>query len=258
MLINISVVIVCKNEAEVIGRTLHSLQGLTDDIVVFDNGSSDGTIDIIKQYPVRLHMGDWDGFGPTRQKATALAKYDWILALDADEAIDDELKRSVTSLDLNDSKKVYSIRRQNFLGTTHVRYGEWGHDKQNRLFNRNETGFDDAPVHEKLKLPAGIKIETLPGYIIHSTMKNLDEYARKMVQYAMLNAKKYHAQGKKSSWLKMRVSPAFSFINNYLFRFGFLDGHAGYICAKMTAWYTFLKYARLRELNRQSSIGNKH
>ena len=83
---------------------------------------------------------------------------------------------------------------------------------------------------------------------MYKTMKDVNDYARKTVQYAMLNAEKYFRQGKKASWFKIRVSPAFTFVNYYLLKLGFLDGHAGYICARMTAWYTFLKYARLKEL----------
>ena len=104
-----SVVIVCKNEADVIGSTLQSLQGLTDDIVVFDNGSTDATIEIAKKFNVQLHQGSWEGFGKTKKKATALAKYDWILSLDADEAIDEELKQTLLTIQLNNEKEVYEI-----------------------------------------------------------------------------------------------------------------------------------------------------
>jgi glycosyltransferase involved in cell wall biosynthesis len=243
-----SVVIVCKNESEVIGRTLQSLQGLTDDIVVFDSGSTDGTIDIVNRFPVKLYQGDWEGFGVTKQKAALLARHDWILALDADEGVDDELKRSLSVLSLDNEKKVYTIRRKNFLGNHYLKYGEWGKDKQNRLFNRRQVAWDEATVHEKLNFPAGMIIEMIPGYLLHSTMKDNKDYAEKMVKYAMLSAEKYYLKGKRSSWFKIRIAPAFSFFKNYFMRLGFLDGHPGYICAKMTAWYTFLKYARLKEL----------
>jgi hypothetical protein len=79
-------------------------------------------------------------------------------------------------------------------------------------------------------------------------MKDLKDYSEKMVHYAMLNAQKYYSQGKRPSWLKQRLAPGFNFLNYYIFKLGFLDGHEGFVCAKMTAHYTFLKYARLREL----------
>jgi len=81
-------------------------------------------------------------------------------------------------------------------------------------------------------------------------MKDIHDYAAKMVKYAMLNGEKYYKQGKKASWFKLRLSPGFTFFNYYILKLGFLDGHAGYICARMTAYYTFLKYARLKELNK--------
>ena len=114
---SLSVVIVCRNGAAVIGQTIKSFSGLTDDIIVFDNGSSDGTQQIVKQTPAKLFEGGWEGFGKTKNKANALAKYDWILSLDADEAIDEELKSNLLGLDLSDEMKVYEIRFKNFLGT---------------------------------------------------------------------------------------------------------------------------------------------
>ena len=246
----ISVVIVCRNEADSIGRTLESLRGLTDDVVVFDNGSTDGTQQIVKGYDVRLHEGIWEGFGTTKRKATALARYDWILNLDADEALDEELKKSLLSMDPSNDLVVYDLKFKNFLGNRLLKYGEWGGDHHIRVFNRRKVNFNDAPVHENLHFPPGIVIKKLDGHVLHETMRDMDEYGHKMVQYAMLNAEKYFNQGRRSGLFKIILSPAFAFINYYLLKLGFLDGYAGYVCARMTAWYTFMKYARLRELNK--------
>lgn len=244
----LSVVIVCKNEAGIIGSTLQSLEGLTDDVIVYDNGSTDNTVEMIKKFNVHLHQGSWEGFGKTKNKAIALAKYDWVLSLDADEAIDEELKRSLLALPLGDEKAVYEIRYRNFLGDKYLKYGEWGNDRHTRLFNRKAVNWDDAPVHEQLQVPQGMVTKRMNGYILHRTMKDIPDYASKMLNYAMLNAEKYYRQGRKASWFKMRMAPGFSFIKHYIFMGGFLDGHAGYVCARMTAYYTFLKYARLKEL----------
>jgi glycosyltransferase involved in cell wall biosynthesis len=253
----LSVVIICKNEEDVIGKTLQSLEGLCDDIIVYDNGSADNTIEQVKKFDIQLHQGTWEGFGKTKNKAIALAKYDWILSLDADEAIDQELKKSLLALKLTDVKDVYEIKFKNFLGNKYLKYGEWGSDKHIRLFNRKKTQWDDAPVHEELIIPEGAVIIKLNGHVLHQTMKDINDYAVKMVRYAMLNAEKYHRQGKRSSWFLIRLAPGFTFFNYYILKFGFLDGYAGYVCARMTAYYTFLKYARLRELNKQPAISNR-
>ena len=243
-----SIVIICKNEAHIIGRTLQSLQGLTDDIVVFDNGSTDGTQELVKKSNARLIEGAWEGYGKTKRKATSLAKYDWILSLDADEAVDEELKNSLLQLDLSDEKVVYDISFKNFLGNKYLRYGEWGGDHHIRMFNRRHVNYNEAEVHEDLEMPAGIKVRKLKGHVLHQTVKDLDDYEQKTVRYALLNSDKYFRQGRKASFFKTTFSPAFTFINYYLLKLGFLDGHAGFICAKMTARYTYLKYARLKAL----------
>ena len=244
----VSVVIICKNEAAVIGATLQSLQGVSDDIIVYDNGSTDDTVAIAKGFNVQVHQGSWEGFGKTKTKANSLAKHDWILSLDADERIDTDLKKSLLAFQPTGNRVVYDLRFKNFLGDKLLKYGEWGHDYHIRLFNRTIVQWNNEPVHETLLIPPDVKAIRMNGCILHKTMKDLHEYAHKMVHYAMLSADKYYQKGKKASWFKIRLSPGFNFLNYYVLKLGFLDGHAGYICARMTAHYTFLKYARLREL----------
>ena len=126
---------------------------------------------------------------------------------------------------------------------------EWGNDRHIRLFNRNKVKWNDAEVHESLLLPGQVKIISVPGYVLHRTAVNINEYEIKTRNYASLNAEKYFKQGKRSGELKMFFSAVFSFIKNYFFRLGFLDGVTGYHCARINAEYTFLKYKRLKELS---------
>jgi glycosyltransferase involved in cell wall biosynthesis len=250
---SISTVIVCRNEEDVISKTLNSLRGLTDDIVVYDNGSTDNTRILVQQYGANLFDGSWEGFGKTKKKAVSLAKYDWILSLDADEALDEELKQSLLQLQFSDTETVYEIRFKNFFADKYLRYGEWGGDKHIRLFNRRSVNWDESLVHEKLVLPAGIKIKKLKGFVLHQTVRDVKEYAEKTMHYAFLNASKYFLSGKKSSRLKIVIAPVFGFIKYYIIRLGFLDGWEGFICARMTSFYIFLKYEKLRELNRRNN-----
>lgn len=253
----ISVVIICKNEEEEIGRCLRSLEGLTDDIVVLDNGSVDDTKSIVRKAGARLIEGHWEGFGRTKNRATSLAKHNWILNLDADESIDQELKRALSDLELSNEGEVFEIKFKNFLGNKYLRFGEWGNDKHIRLFNRNKVRWNDARVHEGLLLPPDIRVRAIKGFIIHYTVKNVAEFADKMLRYALLNAEKYAELGKKSSWINIYAGPLFSFIKYYIFKLGFLDGWAGWVCAKMTSYYTFVKYARLLELSKEKGIVSK-
>ena len=134
-----------------------------------------------------------------------------------------------------------------------IRFGEWANDAHVRLYNRKYAQWTETQVHENLAFLPDTNIITLKGYIHHYTSRNLQELAAKTVNYAMLNAIKYHRQGKKAGWLTCRLAAGFSFFKNSLLRLGFLDGEAGYTIAKMNAWYTWLKYSRLRELNRKDN-----
>lgn len=245
---SLSVVIICKNEADIIGRTLQSLQGLTDDIIIYDNGSTDNTVEEIKKFKVQLHQGNWEGFGKTKNKAIALAKYDWILSLDADEAIDEELKQSLQSLQLTDTQSVYEFRFKNFLGNRQLKHGDWGTDYHIRLFNQKAITWNEDDVHEKLVLPNDIVVHKIKGAVLHRTWRNTEDYKSKMQRYAILGAEKYFKQGKKARWIKRNFSPFFSFFKTYILKLGFLDGRAGYDCAKMIAQYTRMKYQKLSGL----------
>lgn len=252
----ISVVIICKNEVHIIERLLKSVQDITDDIVVYDNGSTDGTIELVNRYNVNLVQGEWLGFGATKHKAVTLAKHNWILSLDADESIDEELSSELKNLPLQKPNVVYDIPFKNFIGEKHLKRGEWGGDHHIRFFNRTYTNWNDANIHEDLVYPPDVTIEKLKGHVLHYTMKDMADYSTKIVQYALLNATKYFENGKRSSWVKRWLSPSFSFFNHYLVKLGFLDGWEGYAAARMTAFYTFLKYTRLHELWEQKDSIN--
>jgi glycosyltransferase involved in cell wall biosynthesis len=176
---SLSVVIVCHNEADIIGKTLESLKGLTDDIIVYDSGSTDGTKEIVKNSSARLIVGEWMGYGPTKKLATSYAKYDWILSLDADESLSRELLAELLLVELSDPKRVYELRFLNHIGDKPLRFGEWGGDKHLRVFNRGTVLWNEAPVHEELVLPDGIKIKTLKGYVWHFTARSIEQYEKK-------------------------------------------------------------------------------
>ena len=213
----LSVVIACRNGAHVIGKTIKSFAGLTDDVLIYDNGSTDGTQQLVRDNKARLVEGTWEGFGKTKNKANQLAKHDWILSLDADEAIDEELKQQLLKLDLADESIVYELKFKNFLGDKWLRYGEWGNDKHVRLFNRNKIKWNDAEVHESLLFPDQVKIIPVPGYVLHKIAATLNEYEKKTRNYAALNAEKYFKQGKRSGQLKMFFSAIFFFYKELFF-----------------------------------------
>jgi glycosyltransferase involved in cell wall biosynthesis len=245
---NISVVIITKNEAHIIANTLQSVQAITDDIIIVDSGSTDDTIAICKKYNAHIIKTDWSGYGVNKNKGIAAAKYDWILSLDADEAIDTELQHTIANLMLINNNEVFNLRFKNFFCNTWIRFGEWGFDWHIRLFNRSKVQWNNVAVHENLVFPDDVNITKLKGNILHYTVSNRKEYDAKTDYYARMNAKKYMQAGKKPNIIKQYLSPVFAFMQHYIFRLGFLDGVAGFIIAKTTAHYTFLKYRYLKEM----------
>lgn len=246
---NISVVVITFNEEHIIGKTLQSLQGITDDIVIVDSGSSDNTLEICRQFNANIIEPGWVGYGPNKNKGIAAAKHDWILNIDADEVIDETLRSSLVTLPLLNSNEAFEMPFKNFFLDKWIKHGEWGNDKHIRLFNRTKIKWNEAAVHEKLGIGNNTTVTLLKGNILHYTVHSQKEYEQKTIVYARLNAQKYFEQGKKGNFIKQYLSPVFSFFQNYFFRLGFLDGKEGFLIAKTTARYTFLKYAYLKDLN---------
>ena len=159
----LSVVIITKNEAHIIGNTLQSLQGVSDDIVIVDSGSTDETIAICKQFNATVIQTGWDGYGANKNKGIDVARHDWILSLDADEAIDTELRAVLQNLSPADETVVYKLSYSNFFCNKHIRFGVWGIDRHIRLFNRKKVKWNNAEVHENLVFPADVKVVPLKG-----------------------------------------------------------------------------------------------
>lgn len=245
----ISVVLITRDESHILGRTLAAVRDLSDDLVVADTGSTDGTPDIAAAAGARVHHLPWEGYGKTKNKALEFARHDWILFLDADEIPDRQLLDALLQLSLQDTNTVYKMRYHNFIGEKRVKYGEWKSFSKVRLFHRRQVRWDDSEIHEKLVLPAGIREETLPGFIQHYSIKNLKDYADKMSNYAELVANKYHRRGKKAGFFGLYLYPAYEFIRTYIFHLAVLDGWAGFVSSYFAAYYVFLKYHRLKELN---------
>lgn len=246
-----SIVIVAKDAADKIGRLLQSLQGLTDDVIVCDTGSSDDTIGISRHAGANVHSIPWEGYGKSKNRAIGFARYDWILSLDSDEKIDAQLYEQLKQWQPGDVHTVHQVLWKNFFGTQWIRYSDWGSSWKNRLFHKYTVHWDDAIAHEDVTCSQPLKFVKFNGYLDHYTFKDTREYASKMVHSAMITAQKYHSKGKKASLLKIVFSPWYSFFKTYFLKLGFLDGYKGWIIAVTTSYYTFIKYVRLRELNKQ-------
>ena len=247
----VTVIIITKNEAANVGACVQSARMLTDDVIVIDSGSSDDTVAIAENAGARILLIDWKGFGEARNRGAAYAKYDWILALDADERMTQDLVVQVKKLDAGNDSLIYGFKRQNYFMGRKIRFGEWGRDKVFRLYNRSRVAWDLSPVHELLT-GYGTEKKIIPGYVEHYPVRTESQNTEKTNRYARLNAEKYFQNGKKASIVKRFVSPLFNFLKMYVFMLGFLDGKAGFEIARATTRYVWLKYHLLHEMQKQS------
>lgn len=242
MLTGVSVVIITRDAASTLRRTLDAVQYF-DNVVIYDNGSSDDTRQIASSYPnVSLYEGDFLGFGPTKRHATSLAKYDWILSLDADEAPSATLIEAITSWVINASpSNVGEILRENWLMDRPVRYSGWGNDWLVRLFNRRYYNFNDAMVHESIVLN-NTRPKRLIGTIEHTAITDLSQFLEKINRYSSLRAD----SGKLKTYSVpiIFLKAAFAFLRTYLLQQGWRDGWRGLVIAVSNANGVFWKYMK--------------
>jgi glycosyltransferase involved in cell wall biosynthesis len=246
-MVPVSVVIITKNEAEVIASCINAVKLITDDIIVVDNDSTDGTPDIARKYECRVYQENWDGYGVNKNKGITYARYNWILSIDADEIAGLDLVAALHEVKLDDATIVYDIKFISYYGTKPIHFGSWGRDHHIRLFNRRMVKWSETPVHETLILSKSITVKIIKGHLHHYSVKDSGEFTHKADHYAQLSAGKYLANNKKPTFLKLHIAPLFHFIKNYIVFFGFLDGREGYMIAKMISRHTWLKYRLLKE-----------
>jgi glycosyltransferase involved in cell wall biosynthesis len=248
----LSVVIITFNEEKNIGRCLASLDGIADDIVVLDSFSSDATEAICKQYQVNFIQRNWEGYSASKNFANAQAKYNWILSLDADEALSDELKGSILEIKKKEQALPYKFNRlTNYCGKW-IRHCGWYPDTKLRIFDRRTTQWEGM-IHEKLVVREGTPLQ-LKGDCLHYSYYTIEEHYRQTDKFSTLSAKSLYARGRKASLLKMLFSPVIKFISCFIFKLGFLDGNAGYTVCKIMAAGTYNKYAKLRALHKEASL----
>ncbi len=236
----LTVIIPTLNEEKNIKDCIESVLW-ADEIIVADSLSTDRTVEIAKEYKVKIIQKECKYMAEHKNWAMDFASNDWILFIDADERVTQELKNEIIKV-LKENKKCngfWIYRRSYFLGKK-VNYCGWQYDKVLRLFKKKEGKFKDKFVHEKLEInpPTGY----LKNKLIHYTFTNLNNYLIKSINYAKLSALEKAKNRKKAKWFYFVFYPPFKFLKQYFIYQGFRDGIAGLLLCLLSAFNVFLKY----------------
>lgn len=249
--IEISAVIITHNEEKNIERCIQSLNGIADEILIVDSFSTDKTIEIAKKYNIKIVQHVWQGYSEQKNYANNEAKFDWILSLDADEALSETLKKSILEIKKNNTSDAYYMNRlTNYCGHW-IKYGDWYPDTKMRLWNK-KRGLWHGLIHENVLMQANTTSSSLQGDILHYSFYSITEHLLQINRYTELMARENILKNKKSTLPKIIFSPIIKFIKAYIIKLGFLDSYAGFQVAIMSSFATFIKYVRTYELQKKS------
>lgn len=245
----ISAVIIAFNEERHIADAIRSVEW-TDEVIVVDSESTDATREIATSLGANVIVNPWPGFSVQKQFATDQASNDWILSLDADERISDELRKEIGRVrNGGGSAQGYKIPRLSYYMGRPIKHGGWYPDLQLRLFDRTKGRWNGAVIHESVKMLPGVEVGRLKSDIIHHTVDNAAQHQQMITErYAPLGARKMFDEGRRTSPIKAVFSAWFAFVRSYFLKLGFLDGFAGFCIAYFAAHNTFSKHLLLLEL----------
>jgi hypothetical protein len=251
--LRISAVIITLNEETVIERCIRSLEGIADEVVVVDSFSKDKTVAVAESLGARVIQHAFDGYGPQKRRAVEAAQHEWILSLDADEALSPRLRQSILQAKTHQKAKAYQCNRlTNYCGRW-IRHGGWYPDKLVRLWHREAGSISADAVHERWE-PAHsqISIGHLKGDLLHYSFPTFATHLRKLVHYSESGAQHDAARGKQASLTKVILGPTWVFVSTYFLKLGFLDGYEGFLIARASAVAAWMKYASLHELTKKN------
>ena len=242
----LSVTVIARNEAEYIGAALESV-AWADDIVVVDSESTDGTVAIAKRHTDRVIVRPWPGYSAQKNHAASLARHEWILSVDADERVTPELGAEIRALlSSTPAAQAYRIPRVTWHLGRWIRSTDWYPDHQTRLYDRGAAHWTGEYVHEALSV-AG-KVGTLNGDLQHFPYRDIADHLETIDRYTTFAARQMRAEGRHCGLLQLAGHPPLAFLRNYIAHGGFRDGVPGFIVSTLNAYYVFLKFAKLREL----------
>ncbi|MBX0291248.1 glycosyltransferase family 2 protein [Hymenobacter sp. HSC-4F20] len=244
----LSVVIITYNEERNIGRCLEAVRAVADEVVVVDSFSTDNTVAICGQYGAQVVQHAFEGYVQQKNFATAQARHDHVLQLDADEVLTEELRQSILQAKQNWQGAGYTLARlTNYCGSW-VRHGGWYPDRKLRLYDRRLGQWTGLLLHERYELtPGQPRPLPLTGDALHYSYDSVAQHVSQLNRFTSIAAEELWLRGKRRvSVFHLLLKPWWKFTHGYFLRLGFLDGFAGLSIAAISAWGVFLKFAKLK------------
>jgi len=250
----ISAVIITKNEERNIERCLQSLQGVVDEVIVVDSFSTDNTESICQKCNVQFIKHIFEGHIEQKNYAMQQANLPFVLSLDADEVLSSTLKQSIQKIKSKSfPADAYKFNRLNNYCGKWIKHGGWYPDTKIRLWNKNKGCWSGTNPHDKVIMQKNTKIVHLKGNLLHYTYNSISEHIQQMEKFSTIAAEQLKKNGKKTTLPLILLKSNWKFIRDYFFKAGFLDGYYGFIICKINAMTTFLKYVKLKQLHKMES-----
>lgn len=243
----ISAFIITYNEEKIIEQCLKKLVWV-DEIIVVDSKSTDKTVAICEKYGAKVFFKDFENYGKQKQFALNKTNNNWVLSLDADEILSDNLINEIKLLDLNNNNiQGYLIPRTHVFLNKIFRYGSENKKPILRFFNKTKGSFLENKVHEKIIIEG--KLSKLNNEMLHYTVCDFSNAIKKQTKYSLLGGEFLFEKNKKVSIFKICIKFPFEFFRVYFFQRNFLNGYQGYLWSMLAAYSSFIKYAQLLDLN---------
>lgn len=246
----LSLIIITLNEEDSIARCIGSVP-FADEIIVVDSGSTDSTVTMAENCGAKVLFHEFQNFSTQKQWAIEQASSEWVLSLDADEYLNEELADEILLIVKNGTIHTgFSLPfRIRYMGKL-MRFGPWSGESHLRLFRNGQAVFPDSGVHESLKVTGGTIGDLRKGHVIHESYSSLNDQMEKMLQYSSLWAEEEFGKDRRSGPFRIVFRPAWRFLSAYLFRGGFLEGIPGLVSSTISTYYVFLKWTMLYEMRR--------
>lgn len=258
-MISLSVVVITLNEEKNIGRCLHSVEGIADEIIVVDSHSIDNTVSIAQSFGAKVISSEFRGYVAQKNFADAQASHDWILSIDADEVLSPELERSIRQIKLQPAFPAYELkRRTNYCGKW-INHCGWYPDKKIRCYNRTKGSWKGEQIHESWQLDASPSaVGMLEGDLLHYSYYTLSDHLKQIEKFTDIMARRDVALGKDAGICKALFAAKWKFLQSYFIRLGVLDGYAGFQVCLFSAFATYIKYSKIRQYHQFKKEGKEY